>query len=242
MSPPSPPSLRTMLGRDSCLQPDTRNSFGISGNVFEDLPAPSEPHAAFCGHSRSSGSALCELESLKTGRLSARAYELERTIQNIAIPSLRFARKFSTWNPPCHAEGAISRIAWLSNRGIRSRNCTSMNTLIFRHFSVGQRASRPRYVPVVTFLRKLCFGSKKWRWSIQWTIIRRRSHFGGHIFPNFEMLGAKIASALKKIIMNTYFKKKVGLQLQKAQNGRPIAPWKTDCVYDLQKPSGDWSS
>ena len=31
----SVPSPRGMLGRDSCLQPDTRNSFGISGNVFE---------------------------------------------------------------------------------------------------------------------------------------------------------------------------------------------------------------
>ena len=28
------PSPRGMLSRDSCLQPDTRNSFGISGNVF----------------------------------------------------------------------------------------------------------------------------------------------------------------------------------------------------------------
>ena len=28
------PSRRGMISRDSCLQPDTRNSFGISGNVF----------------------------------------------------------------------------------------------------------------------------------------------------------------------------------------------------------------
>ena len=32
---------------------------------------------------------------------------------------------------------------------------------------------------------------------------------GGHTFPNYEMLDAKSASALKKIILNSDFKKKV---------------------------------
>ena len=36
-------------------------------------------------------------------------------------------------------------------------------------------------------------------------------------FPNFEMLDAKIASALNKIIQNSQFKKKVSLEEQKAQ-------------------------
>ena len=36
-------------------------------------------------------------------------------------------------------------------------------------------------------------------------------------FPNFEMLDAKIASALNRIIQNSYFKKKVSLEEQKAQ-------------------------
>ena len=40
---------------------------------------------------------------------------------------------------------------------------------------------------------------------------------GGHIFPNFEMLDAKIASALKKIISNSHFKKRVNLEEHKAQ-------------------------
>ena len=40
------------------------------------------------------------------------------------------------------------------------------------------------------------------------------------IFPNFEMLDAKIASALDQIIQNSHFKKKVRLEEQKA--------WKED--------------
>ena len=38
-------------------------------------------------------------------------------------------------------------------------------------------------------------------------------------FPIFEMLDAKIASALNKIIQNSPFKKKVSLEEQKAQKG-----------------------
>ena len=51
----------------------------------------------------------------------------------------------------------------------------------------------------------------------------------GKNFPNFEMLDAKIASALNKIIQNSHFKKKVSLEEQNAQKedrflrGRQIA-------------------
>ena len=51
----------------------------------------------------------------------------------------------------------------------------------------------------------------------------------GENFPNFEMLDAKIASALNKIIQNSQFKKKVCLEEQKVKKedrffrGRQIA-------------------
>ena len=51
----------------------------------------------------------------------------------------------------------------------------------------------------------------------------------GNNFPNFEMLDAKIASALNNIIQKSYFKKKVSLEEQKAEKedrflqGRQIA-------------------
>ena len=47
--------------------------------------------------------------------------------------------------------------------------------------------------------------------------------------PNFEVLDAKIASALNKIIQNTHFKRRISLEEQKAQKedrffrGRQIA-------------------
>ena len=44
----------------------------------------------------------------------------------------------------------------------------------------------------------------------------------GMDFPNFEMLDAKIASALNKIIQNSQFKKKVSLEEQKAHKEDPF--------------------
>ena len=39
----------------------------------------------------------------------------------------------------------------------------------------------------------------------------------GNNFPNFEILDAKVASALNKIIQHSHFKKKVSLEEQKAK-------------------------
>ena len=68
-----------------------------------------------------------------------------------------------------------------------------------------------------------------------------RSIQGYSHFPNFEMLDAKIASALNKIIQNSQFKKKVSLEEQKAQKedrfflrGRQIA----FVVYDYFPVTG----
>ena len=44
----------------------------------------------------------------------------------------------------------------------------------------------------------------------------------GKDFPNFEMLDAKIASDLKKIIQNSQFKQKVSLEEQKAHKEDPF--------------------
>ena len=62
----------------------------------------------------------------------------------------------------------------------------------------------------------------------------------GKIFPNFEMLDAKIASALNTIIQNSHFKKKVSLEEQKAQKecrflrGRQIV----FMIYDYFRVTG----
>ena len=59
--------------------------------------------------------------------------------------------------------------------------------------------------------------------------LRSSSSTRGISMPNFEVLDARIASALNKIIHNSHFKKKISLEEQKAQKedrflrGRQIA-------------------
>ena len=70
--------------------------------------------------------------------------------------------------------------------------------------------------------------------------LKTSQSFGGYRFQNFEMLDAKIASGLKKIIRNTHFNKKVSLEEQKSQmedrflHGRQIAKM----IYEYFRVTG----
>ena len=52
--------------------------------------------------------------------------------------------------------------------------------------------------------------------------------------PDFELLDARLASALNKIIQNTRFKKKVSLEEMKAPKEDRFPSRKTDCLLDLR--------
>ena len=64
----------------------------------------------------------------------------------------------------------------------------------------------------------------------------------GKNFPNFDMLDAKIASALNKIIQDSHFKKKVSVEEQKVQKGGSVPTRKTDRLHDLRLFSSSWRS
>ena len=65
---------------------------------------------------------------------------------------------------------------------------------------------------------------------------------GRPTFHHFEILDARIASALEKIIINSLLHEEGQSGGAKGPNGRPTSPWKTDCVYDLRILSGSWST
>ena len=83
--------------------------------------------------------------------------------------------------------------------------------------------------------------------------LKSSSSIRGLQFPNFEMLDSRTASPLNKIIQNSYFKKKVSLEEQKAQKedrflrGRQIAYIICDCfrvtgAHDAVLDYADWFS
>ena len=56
--------------------------------------------------------------------------------------------------------------------------------------------------------------------------------------PDFEVLDARIASALNKIIHNSHFKRKISLEEQKAQKEDRFLRGRTDCLLDLRTIPG----
>ena len=58
--------------------------------------------------------------------------------------------------------------------------------------------------------------------------------------PDFEVLDARIASALNRIIHNSHFKRRVSLEEQKSPKRGPFPSRKTDRLLDLQVLPGHW--
>ena len=87
-----------------------------------------------------------------------------------------------------------------------------------------------------------CCGSKKWRWLILWTLKSSRSVYGKDI-PNSEMLDAKIASALNKIIQNSQFKKRRSAsRSRKPKKEGWFFRGRQNRLHDLRLLSSDWCS
>ena len=63
--------------------------------------------------------------------------------------------------------------------------------------------------------------------------LRSSSSIRGIQMPNFEVLDARIASALNRIIHNSHLKRRISLEEQKAQKQDLFPSWKTDCLPDL---------
>ena len=115
----------------------------------------------------------------KEQRFHTKIDELKRNTQHLAIPTPRKTRKFSTWNPPSHEEGAYPQNCMVQ----QPRNQVSdmhfdkfPNPATFRCWKTNFKT---KVCFCSGFPRKQCIGSKKWRWSIRWTILRRRSQLEG---------------------------------------------------------------
>ena len=70
--------------------------------------------------------------------------------------------------------------------------------------------------------------------------LRSSSSIRGTSMPNFEVLDARIASALNKIIHNSHFKRRISLEEQKCPEAGQFPSRQTDCLPDLRLLLGHW--
>ena len=163
--------------------------------------------------------------SLNAGRLAERANELERDPRNFAIPPPRFARKFSTRNPPSQVEGA------------HPQNCMvelPRNQVSELHFD-----KFPDLRALKCWKTNFKTGTVLWIKDVETTksvddLVTSRS-MRGYNFPNFEMLDAKIASALEQDHLESVLQEESQPGRTKRSNTRQISSRKTDCSHDLRK-------
>ena len=146
---------------------------------LEDPSAPNKPTAASPGNARSLTGTLCEPVSLNIGRSVANGEESERRTQHFAIPTPRFARKFSTWNPQkCMVAQPRNQVSEM-----HFNKCPDPSTL---------QCWKTRWVCA-------CSNSPTeallWMKDVEMVAsvddVGSSQSIGGRIFPNSEMLDAK---------------------------------------------------
>ena len=124
-----------------------------------------------------------ESVSLSTGRSLAEGEKLERNTSNFALLTMRFARKFSPWNPPSHAEGAYPQKCVVE----QSRNHVSvmhfdkfLNPWTFQYWKTSFKtevcSSSNFHTEAVLWIRGVELVD-------QWTMLRRRSRLEEGRFP-----------------------------------------------------------
>ena len=126
------------------------------------------------------------------------------------------------------------RIPWLDSKDSRYRDCISTIFLLSPLvFGLEIKIQKSSGVLCSDFPSDAMLWIKEVEMVDSLDALKSLWSIAGKNFPNFEMLDAKIASSLNKIIQNSQFKKKVSLEEQKAHKedrfprGRQIALWST---------------
>ena len=122
----------------------------------------------------------------------------------------------------------------------KNRSCNSTNSLIHHHFLVWKIRFKNKATTCSDFPSDAMLWIKEVEMVDSLDEVKSSRSVPGKNFPKFEMLDAKIASALNKIIQNSQVKKKVSLGEQKARKedqfprGRQIA----FLIYDYFRVTG----
>ena len=158
-----------------------------------------------------------------------------RTKSRSEMPVWTVSKRFShlQWRRP------IQRIMVQANNDCRFRIFILTNSLRQLRFACWK----------IRFKTEVCTCSQFPTEAMQWIKevelvnsvddLRSSSSSRGISMPNFEVLDARIASALNKIIHNSQFKRRVSLEEQGPERG-PFPSRQTDCLLDLRTIPGHW--
>ena len=219
---------------DSGLSRDTQNGMGTTGNFFERPPAQGGLSSTIFNNSKNLASLFSGIEAWscrnckeEKEREREREIELKRESLNTSIPLLHIQSGGGMLN---HTGGT----------------CSHSGLMDYPRFSISQMhlgtfpGSMEFQSWKVNFKSEVCLRTADPQITMHWIkeveiaksideLVTSRS-IVGHAFPDFEMLDAMIASALKKLLnTQTHFRKRVSVEEQRARKhdrflrGRQIA-------------------
>ena len=227
------PSPHGVLSRDQSPQPAFWSSHGTSGNIIAHPSAPIDPVSRLSWNPKVTGG---EPMQTSTGRPAARSEERNGD----TIPTPRFAQKPSIRDSLFPAEGEYPPNPLVDQR-------LQISELQFDKFPTPSTFScwKIRFKIQVgscsDFPSEAMLLIKDVEMVDSVDELKSSRSIEGEDFPNFEMLDARIASALNKIIQNSYFKKKVSVEQQIRSERGPDPSRETDRLHDLRTIPGHWN-
>ena len=162
------PSPRSMLSCDKRLQPETWNPSGLQKSVFANSRSTLKSlQRTYRGiHPFMTPNAAGQVPALiSTGKPVAR--EDERIGSTIPMPT--FARRPPTMSSFVPVD--ISQSSMVGQKDSRYRNFNfDKYTTAQSFFMLEDKIPQPSGYLFLCFSRRQYYGSRKWRWSIRWTI------------------------------------------------------------------------
>ena len=183
------PSSRASLSRDKRLPLDTWNQSGLQENVFGnrfstfDSPRDYSQRIQSDDVQRNRG-AVPGAERMKT------SHTREDSQNQGTIPMPTFATK--PWTTSSTIPVELPQNYMVGQQNSKYRNCNSTNSPIHNRPWCVKFDSKHKSLLVLIFHRKLCCGSKKWRWLIQWTSENHLDQFFESIFLTLRCLTRRL--------------------------------------------------
>ena len=199
------PSSRSMFSRDRRMPLDSCNQSGLQENVVENQFSTVDSPRYHPQRSQSDDVQRNREAVLGAGRTKTTHSSEDRQNQGRHNSNADLCNKavdFEFYNTGGITAELHRRTAKTANIGTAIRQIPSSTVV----FGVENAIHNSSLLGLI-FHRMLCCGSRKWRWFILWTSQNPRDQFVEKDFSNLEMLDAKIASALNRIIQHPQFKK-----------------------------------
>ena len=202
--------------------PSIWDTHGISGNVFAD------PHA--------SSSAPCRQElhqwnsSIEEPLHSSTVEKSERREQN---QDLRCQSGPSAKNSVISSGGDSSKNYGAGQQRLQISDLHSDNFPTPVTFACWKIRFKTEVCTCSQFPTEAMLWVKEVEMVDSVDDLRSSSSISGISMPNFEVLDARIASALNKVIHNSHFKRRISLEEQKGPETGPLPSRKTDCLLNL---------